>query len=62
MSLIYSMLMSVGGYVEISQTFPSFGRMEIGERPVSPASPKNISPRLSIFSVRNDYRMNESKG
>jgi hypothetical protein len=36
--------------------------MEIGERPLSPASPKHILRRPSIFYVRNDYRMNESKG
>jgi hypothetical protein len=35
--------------------------MEIVERPAFPASPKNISPRLSIVSVRNDYRMNDRK-
>jgi len=62
-SLIYSMLMSLDDYVEDKPNVPQF----FDEwKLVSVRSPqllqKTISPRLSIFSVRNDYRMSESKG
>jgi hypothetical protein len=33
--------------------------MEIGERPARPQFSKNSSPLLSIFSLRDDYRMND---
>jgi len=61
--LIYSMLMSLDDYVEDKPNVPQF----FDEwKLVSVRSPqllqKTISPRLSIFSVRNDYRMSESKG
>jgi hypothetical protein len=33
--------------------------MEIGEHPVRRQVFQNSSPRLSIFSARDDYRMND---
>jgi len=36
--------------------------MEISERPACPRFSKNSSPPLSIFSVRDDYKMNDPAG